>query len=37
MTANHRKLDEAVRLMHARGLNGLVVYSDGVHGDTIVV
>jgi len=29
MTRNRRKLDEAVRLMRQRGLDGLVVYSDG--------
>lgn len=29
MTPNRRKLDEAVRLMRARGLDGLIVYSDG--------
>jgi len=29
MTSGHRKLDEAVRLMRARVLDGLVVYSDG--------
>jgi Xaa-Pro dipeptidase len=29
MTTTRRKLDEAVRLMRERGLDGLVVYSDG--------
>lgn len=29
MTPANRRLDEAVRLMRARGLDGLVVYSDG--------
>jgi hypothetical protein len=29
MTPGHRKLDDAVRLMRARGFDGLVVYSDG--------
>jgi len=29
MTSTHRKLDEAVRLMRERGLNGLLIYSDG--------
>jgi len=29
MTGNHRRLDEAVRLIRERGLDGLIVYSDG--------
>ncbi len=29
MMRSSRKLDEAVRLIHERGLNGLIVYSDG--------
>lgn len=29
MTKGTRRLDEAIRLMRARGLDGLVVYSDG--------